>query len=407
MGDKPLKGVTQRVHNLCRSVGLGAVCGVLAGAAAALFLISLAWATRFRGDHLSIIWGLPLVGLGIGWVFHHHGRDIAAGNNLILDEIHDPKKVVPFKMAPFIFLGTVATHLFGGSAGREGTAVQMGASLSDQLSRFLKLSPRDRKMLLMAGAGAGFGAAIGAPWAGAVFGMEVINVGTVKPVAWLECGVASFVGYYTTRFLGAPHSVYPLFPIPSLDVQTLLYVALAGAVFGITARVFVQLTHLYEMLLARLVRYHPLKPFFGGLLLVCLFYLEASYRFSGLGIPVIQDALVHQNSVRDPVMKIFFTVLTVGSGFKGGEFIPLVFIGTTLGSALGVLIPVSFQLLGGLGFAAVFAGAANTPLACALMAMEIFGFRIAPYALTACLMSFLFSGKKGIYKSQRARRAFT
>ncbi len=323
------------------------------------------------------------------------------GHNLILDEIHDPKNVVPFKMAPFILFGTIVTHLFGGSAGREGTAVQMGASLSDQLSRFFKMELKERKILLVAGAGAGFGAAIGAPWAGVVFGMEVISIGRIRLFAWFECLVASFVGYFTTLFLGAPHTSYPRFQIPSFDFKTVIFVIFAGILFGFSSKLFTLVAHFIERIHSRFISYPPLKPFLAGVLLVILFYVEGSYRYAGLGIPYIQEALKLPAHFRDPLLKGFFTTLTVGSGFKGGEFIPLVFIGTTLGSALSIFIPVSFQLLGALGFAAVFAGAANTPIACSIMAMEIFGLKIGPYAFIACFASYYFSGHHGIYKSQK------
>lgn len=380
------------------------ISGLLAGAAAAVFLITLNWATNFRDQNSIIIWALPMAGFIIGWVYYRFGKDIAGGNNLILEEIHDPKKVIPIHMAPFILVGTLVTHLFGGSAGREGTAVQMGASLSDQLSHFFKIEPEERKILLAAGAGAGFGAAIGAPWAGVIFGMEVIAVGRLRLFAWFECLVASFVGYFTTLLLGAPHTIYPKFEIPGLDPKTLFFVAIAGVAFGLTARGFAQLTHAVERLNGRFISYPPLKPFLAGILLVFLFNLEGTFKYVGLGIPVIQEALQEQTTFREPILKSIFTAITVGSGFKGGEFIPLVFIGTTLGGALALILPISFQLLAGLGFAAVFGGAANTPIACTLMAMEIFGLKIGPYAALACFVSYYFSGHQGIYRSQKIHR---
>jgi len=380
---------------------LSAISGILAGIAAAIFLISLEWATELRNHNRIIIWALPFAGLFIGWMYHRYGKDVAPGHNLILDEIHDPKKVVPIHMAPFILVGTVLTHLFGGSAGREGTAVQMGASLSDQLSRFFKIEPEERKILLAAGAGAGFGAAIGAPWAGVIFGMEVINVGKLRLFAWFECLIASLVGYSVSVLLGAPHTRYPMIEIPEVDLRTLFFVAIAGVFFGLAAKLFSMSTHLVEKITTRLVKYPPMKPFLGGLLVVILFYLEGSYKYAGLGIPYIQEALLNHAPFKEPILKSIFTSLTIGTGFKGGEFIPLVFIGTTLGSALAFLLPVSFALLAAVGFAAVFGGAANTPIACTIMAMEIFGPRIGLFALVACFMSYYFSGHHGIYKSQR------
>jgi len=366
-----------------------------------VFLILLEAVTQWRLLHPAVIWGLPLAGFLIGWIYLRYGKDIADGNNLILEEIHDPRKTIPFSMAPLILLGTVVTHLFGGSAGREGTAVQMGASLADQLTHFFKIEPEERKILLVAGAGAGFASAIGAPLAGVVFGMEVIHIGRLRFFAWFECLIACFVAYFTTRFLQAPHSVYPQIEIPPISPTMLFMVAGAGIIFGLSARFFVTLTHGIESLLRKGIPYPPLKPALAGILIVALYAWEGTYRYAGLGISFIQEALRTPASFQDPLWKAFFTVLTVGSGFKGGEFIPLVFIGTTLGSALGLILPISFKLLAALGFAAVFAGAANTPLACSIMAMEIFGYELAPYALIACYASYYVSGYRGIYRAQK------
>lgn len=375
--------------------------GILAGVASTIFLVSLKWATETREHWPLIILGLPLAGLLIGWVYHKYGVEAARGQNLILDEIHDPKKTVPLRMAPLILVSTLLTHLFGGSAGREGTVVQMGASLADQLSRYFKIENHDRKILLAAGAGAGFGAALGAPWAGWIFGMEVIQIGRLRVFAWFQCFVSSFVAYYTTVFLQAPHSVFPLVPVFEISFSNIMWVAVAGICFGGAAKVFTMLAHGIENLSARVVRVPYLRPFVGGVLLVILYYIEGSFRYDGLGIDVIQQALIAPASFLDPAYKTFFTGLTVGSGFKGGEFIPLVFIGASLGSALGLILPVSFQLLASTGFAAVFAGASNTPIACSIMAMEVFGPKIGVYAFLACFMSYFFSGHHGLYKSQR------
>lgn len=380
---------------------LSTFSGLLAGMAATIFLVFLDIATKYRLHNQSIVWLLPIAGFVIGWIYHHYGKDSSNGSNLILDEIHDPKNVTPLRMGPLILLSTIVTHLFGGSAGREGTAVQMGASFSDQLARLFAVSNEERKILLAAGAGAGFGAAIGAPWAGIIFGMEVIHVGKLRLFAFFECFIASFVGYYTTQLFHAPHSRYSLVDIPSFDLKILFFVIIAGLIFGLTAKFFSICTHLIEKALSHFVKYPPLKPFLAGILLVILYYIEGSYQYTGLGIEIIQKALSEKVSFILPIFKTGFTSLTIGSGFKGGEFVPLVFIGTTLGSALGAILPISYGFLAALGFSAVFAGAANTPIACTIMAMEIFGYRIGLYGLTACLMSYYFSGHHGIYKSQK------
>ena len=304
-------------------------------------------------------------------------------------------------MVPLIICGTLLTHLFGGSAGREGSAVQMGASISDQMSAIFKLSPDDRKTLLVIGAGAGFGSAIGVPLAGAVFGMEIIFIGRLKLFAFFECLVASYTAYYTANFLSAPHSHFELSHVDEISLKTLFLVILAGAFFGLAANIFSMITHKIESIRLRYIDYPPLKPFLAGTALVLLYYIEGSYKYAGLGIPIIQDAFIHLSSFSQPALKIFFTAITVGGGFKGGEFVPLVFIGSTLGSALSKILSLSIGLLAALGFAAVFAGASNAPLACSLMAIELFGLKIAPYSFLACYVSYYFSGHHGIYKSQK------
>lgn len=390
-----------KIQHALRWLFLSGLSGLAAGLSATLFLFALDWATKTRETNPALIWFLPLAGVLMGWVYHRFGREISAGHNLILDEIHNPRKIIPLAMAPLIFFSTILTHLFGGSAGREGTVVQMGASLSDQLSRFFKVESQERKILLMAGAGAGFGAAIGTPFAGVIFGMEVIRVGRLRLFAVLECLIASLTAYQVSRLLHAPHSVFPKVDLSPFDFTTLFWIAGAGIIFGLTANLFSHLSHGIENIEAKWISYSPLKPFFGGTLLVLFYFCEGSFRYVGLGIPLIQESLAHPASFHDPIFKLAFTALTIGSGFKGGEFIPLVFIGATLGSALSVVFPVSFSLLASVGFAAVFAGASNTPMACSLMAIEIFGWPIAPYAIVACFTSYYFSGRKGIYKNQR------
>lgn len=379
---------------------LGAFSGILSGAAATFFLVSLDWATQTRISHPAIIWLLPLAGLGLGWMYSAFGKDVAGGNNLVLEQIHSPQKIIPLRMAPFVLVGTLITHLFGGSAGREGTAVQMGASLSDQLSRLFKVTPEERRILLICGAGAGFGAAIGTPLAGILFGLEFIRIGRIRVLGLFESIIASFFAYLTCHFLGAPHSPYPQPEISGFSLTTFGWVALVGVLFGLVAQAFARFTQFLEHLEQKWISYPPFKPFLAGILIVALYFWERSYRYAGLGISVIQDSFHKVSSLKDPFYKFFFSALTIGSGFKGGEFIPLVFIGCTLGSALSQWIPVSSDLLAAVGFAAVFGAASNTPLACSVMAIELFGFEIAPYALVACFVGYYSSGHTSIYRSQ-------
>lgn len=381
---------------------LSVLSGLLAGLSAGLFLILLDHVTKVRIENPRIIWALPVAGLLIGLLYHHFGQTFARGNQRVLAEVHGGRRPLPVLMAPFILLSTLVTHLFGGSSGREGTAVQMGAALSDQLPRLFKLESWERQALLAAGAGAGFGAAIGAPWAGAVFGVEILRQwkrSTLIVALW--CLGASMVGHSVTLWMGAPHTEWPLVAVPHFEIPVLLYLLIAGLIFGISARWFNGAVRWVEKSF-HLFSYPPFRPFWGGLLLLGFFWWEGSLRYAGLGIESIQQALLTQDqipSMEVPFLKAIATALTIGSGFKGGEFIPLVFIGATLGAALALFLPVSSSLLAALGFSAVFGAAAKVPFACAIMAMEIFGWQLGPYALMVGLTADYFSGPSGIYRA--------
>lgn len=390
-----------KAQKIPRAILIGLVAGIPSGLAAVVFLHLLDAVTQARQEHPQIIWALPLVGLLIGWVYHDYGRDSAPGANLIIEEIHSPKKQLPLRMAPLLAISTFLTHLFGGSAGREGVAVQMGAALADEGGRHLGVTPTERRALLLAGSGAGFGAAVGSPWAGVVFGMEMIYAKRLRPTAVLECLVASFAAFAVAR-LALPHSAHwPQVPWVPPTLPLVAGVVGGSILFGLSARVFVYCTHGIESLQQRFVTKAQWRPFFGGLLLVALYWLEGSYRYVGLGIDVIQQGLENSAPWRDSLLKILFTALTIGSGFKGGEFVPLVFTGAALGSALAGALGLPVSILASVGFAAVFAAAANAPVACTLMAVDLFGWPVAPYALSGCLIAFAVSGRHGIYKRQR------
>ena len=389
---------------LLRWIPIAALVGLMGGTASAVLLVSLEWATKTREAHKGIIALLPLAGLFVGCLYQYWGTTVAAGNNLILDEIHaeaDTQQAIPFRMTPLILLGTFLTHLFGGSAGREGTAIQTGASLADQLTRPFHLDLHSRRVLLMAGISAGFGSVFGTPLAGAVFGIEVLTLGTISYEALAPCLLAAFVGDLTTRAWGVKHTLYQVTEIPHLSVTALVYAAVAGAVFGLVALLFARLMHAVSAAFKSAIAWPPLRPFAGGIIVAGAVFAIGTTKYIGLGIPTTLAAFSSRLPPYDWALKLMFTVVTLGSGFKGGEVTPLFFIGATLGNALSHLLPLPPSLLAGMGFVAVFAGASNTPLASSLMAMELFGAEAGTYAAIACVFSYLFSGQTGIYHSQR------
>lgn len=337
----------------------------------------------------------------IAFIYMHLGKNTEAGSNLLIDEIHDPKAVVPLRMAPLIFFSTVVTHFFGGSAGREGTAVQMGGSLADQLTKILHLDSEDRKLLLMAGISAGFSSVFGTPLAGALFGLEVLAIGRIRYAALLPCFIAAIVADQTCLAWGITHTRYVISTIPALTAANILWALLAGIIFGLCAFLFSWSSHRATKIWKNSLESPLLRTFMGGVIVIVLASLLQTDRYLGLGIPVIVESFQQAVPAYDFILKLLFTVITLSAGFKGGEVTPLFFIGATLGNALAWILPLPFTLLAGMGFVAVFAGAANTPLTCTIMALELFGTTPGIYAALACVMSYLCSGHSGIYHAQR------
>jgi len=411
--------LTAVVVSVAKWTALVVPLGIAVGSCVAGFLWSLDRVTAIRFENPWLIWLLPVAGAGIGWLCVRVGRPADAGNNLILDEIHEPGGGVPLRMAPLIFVTTVLTHLFGGSAGREGTAVQMGGGIAGGLAKRIPwLGREDVPTLLLAGVAAGFGGVFGTPVAGMIFAMEVLAIGRMRYVAILPCLLASLTADWTCSAWGIAHTHYhvaSLVPagsasaVASLDATLLAWAAVGGLAFGLTSRAFAAATHGAQWLFRSLVTTAVLRPVIGGAIIVALVQLLGTQDYLGLGVTSPDPGAVTIVSAFEAggseswswLAKLVFTVITIGSGFKGGEVTPLFFIGATLGNALGMLGGVPVDFMASLGFVAVFAGAANTPLACIVMAVELFGGECIAYHAVACVVAYLVSGHAGIYHAQR------
>ncbi len=379
---------------------LGSLSGVLAGVSSWAFLEALDRVTSTRLSHPRLVYLLPVAGFVIAAAYHHGGARSSEGNALLLEQIHSPSEWVPRRMAPLVFAGTVGAHLFGASVGREGTALQMSGSLSDGVARLLRLTPQDRRLLLIAALGGGFGAVFGVPLAGAVFAMEVQTIGRIRYEALVPALSAALVGDLVVRSLGHHHVLRPQI-VASTDAVLLAKVALAGLAFGLASVLFTESVHVVKRIAANVFSYPPWRTFMGGVATVMLAAVVGR-DYLGLSLPLITRTMAGgQTGLWLPALKLLFTVVCLGCGFPGGEVTPLFVIGATLGAALAPLFGLPVVLLAGVGFVAVFAGAANTPLACTIMGAELFGTgALMPIAI-ACVVAYVFSSHGSIYATQR------
>lgn len=402
---------------MSRSIALVIPVAVITGLIVAFFLWLLDFAIALRWNSPWLIYLLPLSGVVIKVLYQSYGKGTEAGNNLIINEIHDSTdEGVPLRMTPLIIFTTVFTHLFGGSAGREGTAVQIGGSISSYFSRKIKVSKSDNKVLLMAGIAAGFGAVFGTPVAGAVFALEVLSVGRIKYDALLSCLFAAILADLVCTACGISHTQYHVNYEEtasclnlSLNVSLLLKVVFSSIAFGLVALLFVQVSDFIKKSSNNFIGQKIVIPIIGGGLVLAISYLLGTVDYLGLGVKTQSGNGVSIVSAFNEdgaealswFWKLLLTAITLNMGFKGGEVTPLFFIGATLGNTLAVLLGCPIDLLAGLGFIAVFAAATNTPLASIILGVELFGAENILYYAVSCILAYYFSGDNGIYHAQR------
>lgn len=388
------------------------ITSVVVGCLVSLFLFLLSSATHIRFRHDWLVYLLPLGGLLIHVIYRSVGKSSEKGNTLIIEEIHQPGAGVPAKMAPIIILTTVVTHLFGGSAGREGTAVQVGGSVAGALCKLFKLPAERKPVLLTAGIAAGFGAVFGTPLTGAIFAVEVLTFRRLKLNFLLPALLASLVADQVVTLTGATHTHYQIGPLPLFSGMSELYlmgkVIIASVAFGLASYGFILFSKSVKKISLALAPRKWMIPVAGGLAIISLSLLMGRPDYLGLGVDAQYPGAVTIPSAfssggADPwswLWKTIYTGITLGTGFKGGEVTPLFFIGSTLGNTLAGMMDAPTGLFAALGFLAVFSGATNTPIACTIMGAELFGPDYLFYFAIACFIGYLSSGDPNIYTSE-------
>lgn len=379
---------------------LGAVVGLAGGTVGAAFSKAVAYATALRGENGWLLYLLPLGGLLIVGLYRLC-RVSGIGTNEVFESVR-AEKGVSILLAPAIFLGTVVTHLLGGSSGREGAALQLGGSVATLFGKLFRLSEQDRHILTMCGMGAVFAAVFGTPMAACVFAVEVVSVGRFCTAALLPCVVSSTSAFGVAQMFGVQPERFPVESVPAFSMEAvwkMLVVAVAGALVSI---LFCWAMHMGAHLFQHFIRNEWLRAAAGGVLVVALSLLCGTTDYNGGGIDVI-ERVFESGAVRPEafLLKILFTAITIGAGFKGGEIVPTLFIGATVGGTLALLIGMNPAFGAAVGIAALFCGVTNCPLATVLLSIELFGGEGALFYMIAAFVSFLLSGYFSLYSGQR------
>jgi len=389
------------VKVLIKWLFIASMIGVIVGAVAAAFGHALIAVNHFRAENPLIILGLPFAGLLIVFLYRYFKDQDDGGTNMVIASIHSSTRI-PFRMAPLIFATTVITHLFGGSAGREGAAIQLGGSIANKIGKRIKLNQNDQHIIVMCGMSAGFSALFGTPMAATIFSLEVVSVGIMHYSALVPCVTASMVGHFVAEFFKMPPEVFPVAVVPEMAPVIFGKTVLLAALFGAVSVVFCLIMHSTEHLLAHHMKNPYVKISVSGVLILVLCGLLGSDMYLGSGMHIIEEIFHHGHTDTFAfLLKMIFTALTIGAGFKGGEIVPSLTIGAAFGCVIAPLFGFDVPLAAAMGMIGVFCGVTNCPIASLLISFELFGFDGMPYYLTTVAVSYMISGYYGLYHAQR------
>lgn len=388
---------------LLKWIVLSVIAGTVVGAIGSGFAHAVTYVTEFREANPWVLFGLPLGGLVIVFLYKIAGQQKNTGTNRVLTVIRNKEEEMEGSVAPLILISTVITHLFGGSSGREGAALQFGASVGNVLGKWFHLNDSDRKIVIMASMSAAFSALFGTPMAASIFSMEVVSVGIMYYAALVPCVLSAFVAQYVSvllkvRGFGHPHLVESVPDFYSLNAFKMVVLAVCFALAGM---LFCKMLHESEHAFKKYFENSYVRVVVGGLSVIALRYLLGTTDYLGLGEAVLDTSFEEAAIFGIFLLKMIFTCLTLCSGFKGGEIVPSLFIGATLGSSLSVILSLPPNICAACGMVGVFCAVTNCPISSMLIAFELFGFEGMPYYCVTVAISYLISGYQSLYKEQK------
>ncbi|MDY3617832.1 chloride channel protein [Agathobaculum sp.] len=377
------------------------IIGMVVGAVGAAFHHALEWAGGMREKHGWLLYLLPAAGVFIAFWYRKADMPLERGTNFILTSVRE-NHPVRLRLAPSIFLTSVLTHLCGGSAGREGAALQLGGAISGNIGHWLRLDDKDSRVITMCGMAAGFSALFGTPITATVFSMEVISVGVMYYAALFPCILASVIAHHLALALGGETTAFVISGYPAaVDALLLLKLVLFGAVCAVLSAVVCMVFHRIGKLFGTYISNQYLRIAAGGAVVIGLSLLLGTRDYNGAGMAVIERALAGDAAYSAFFIKLLFTAITIGVGYKGGEIVPVLFIGSTFGAAYGGFFGLSPSFAAGLGMCAVFCGVTNSPVASMLLAFELFGGQGLPLFAIVLAVSYMMSGYYGLYSEQK------
>lgn len=375
------------------------VIGLVLGLIASGFAYALSYVTDLRLENGWLIYLLPVAGLLIVFLYEKLGSEVSRGTNTVIACINSDDKM-HFIMTPLIFVSSIISHMFGASVGREGAALQMGASMGHTISKLLKLNENDEKMLIMTGMSAAFAALFGTPLAASIFAMEVISVGVMYYAALVPCLVSALTAYNLAKFLGVKYATYTLGPIPEFTPFTVSMTGLLGLLFAMLSILICVVFALTERGFGRFLKNPYIRVLVSGGLIILAYLIIGNQDFNGLGTSVILSALSGKVIWYAFFIKLILTAVSLAGGYKGGEIVPTLFMGATFGCLVGGLIGMPPSFCAALGMVAVFCGVTNSPISSIIIAIELFGGQGLWFFCLAIALSYMLSGYFGIYKSQ-------
>lgn len=376
------------------------ISGVVVGTVGTIFYFSMSFVTSLRNSYPWLIFFLPVGGLAIVGAYRLMHDENDTGTNLVLSAIHSGDHL-PLRMAPLIFISTLITHLFGGSAGREGAALQLGGSIGNGIGRLFRFDEKDKHIMIMCGMSAAFSALFGTPMAAAIFSMEVVSVGIMHYSALVPCVISSLIAHGIAASAGAGAETFIIEEIPLFNVETAIRISILAILCALVSIVFCVMLHKSEHLYKKFLKNAFIRVFVGGCFVIILTVFVGDQSYNGTGINIIERCF--DGTVRPEAffMKMLFTALTLGAGFKGGEIVPSFFTGAAFGCLFGNLTGFSPTLCSAIGMTAVFCGVTNCPITSLLISFELFGYEGMPYFLLAVAFSYMLSGYFGLYHSQK------